>query len=88
MSYYDVTGDHPNLELYAKGEWVSYAQQLLTNAGFPPQDNQIDGYYGPLTKEAVRDFQGSNGLTVDGIVGPLTWAALESAGGGGGVTAP
>lgn len=72
------------LEECSSGEWVSYAQQLLTDAGFPPQDHQIDGLFGPLTKEAVRDFQGSNGLTVDGIIGPQTWAALEGGGGGGG----
>lgn len=82
--YHEVTGDHPQLSLHASGEWVSYAQQLLTNAGFPPQDHQIDGLFGPLTKEAVRDFQGSHHLHVDGIIGPDTWAALEGRGGGGG----
>ena len=83
--YHEVTGDHPELNLYAKGEWVTYAQQLLTNAGFPPMDHKIDGLYGPLTKEAVRDYQGSHPpLKVDGIIGPKTWAALEGGGGGGG----
>jgi hypothetical protein len=82
--YHEVTGDHPTLEQGASGEWVSYAQQLLTNAGYPPQDHQIDGLFGPLTKEAVRDFQGAHGLDPDGVIGPLTWAALEGGGGGGG----
>lgn len=36
----------------------------------------IDGIYGPKTKEAVKYFQRKNGLTVDGIVGPKTAAAL------------
>lgn len=36
----------------------------------------IDGIYGPLTKEAVKYFQRKNGLSVDGIVGPKTAAAL------------
>ncbi|HEU5472481.1 MAG TPA: peptidoglycan-binding domain-containing protein [Actinophytocola sp.] len=76
--YHEVTGDHPVLQRWASGEWVSYAQQLLTSAGYPPQDHQIDGLFGPLTQEAVRDFQGAHGLTVDGIIGPATWAALES----------
>ena len=36
----------------------------------------VDGIYGPLTREAVRYFQRKNGLSVDGIVGPQTAAAL------------
>lgn len=36
-----------------------------------------DGIFGPLTEEAVKEFQKANGLTVDGIVGDNTWAKLR-----------
>ena len=35
-----------------------------------------DGIFGPLTEEAVKEFQKSKGLKADGIVGAQTWAAL------------
>jgi hypothetical protein len=76
-TYHEVTGDHPELQEYTKGEWVLYAQQLLQKAGYEPQDHKIDGLFGPMTKEAVRDFQGAHHCKVDGIIGPETWAALE-----------
>lgn len=36
-----------------------------------------DGIFGPLTAEAVKDFQGVNGIKADGIVGPETWSKLN-----------
>lgn len=38
-----------------------------------------DGKFGPLTEEAVKEFQTAHGLVADGIVGAKTWAALKSA---------
>lgn len=38
-----------------------------------------DGKFGPLTEEAVKEFQKAHGLVADGIVGEKTWAALKSA---------
>ena len=37
-----------------------------------------DGIFGPLTEEAVKEFQKSHGLVVDGIVGAKTWAIIEA----------
>jgi peptidoglycan hydrolase-like protein with peptidoglycan-binding domain len=56
------------------GPTVRWAQYLLVRRVLSYQ--QIDGIFGPVTKNAVEEFQGERGLAVDGIVGPLTWAAL------------
>lgn len=37
-----------------------------------------DGIFGPLTEEAVKEFQKANGLVPDGIVGDKTWAKLTN----------
>ena len=49
-------------------------QQALKNAGF--YQGQVDGKMGPLTREAIRQFQRVHGLSVDGVVGKHTWAQL------------
>jgi hypothetical protein len=36
----------------------------------------VTGYYGPLTKKAVKRFQRRNGLKADGVAGPQTLAKL------------
>ena len=41
---------------------------------------KVDGVYGPETEEAVKHFQGVNGLAVDGVAGPQTTAALRGGG--------
>lgn len=35
-----------------------------------------DGKCGPITSQAIKDFQKKNGLDADGAVGPLTWKKL------------
>jgi peptidoglycan hydrolase-like protein with peptidoglycan-binding domain len=51
-------------------------QQALKNAGF--YQGAVDGKRGPLTKEAIREFQRVNGLKVDGVVGKQTWSKLSA----------
>jgi peptidoglycan hydrolase-like protein with peptidoglycan-binding domain len=38
----------------------------------------LDGYFGTGTRNAVVNFQRSQGLSPDGIVGCTTWEALTS----------
>jgi hypothetical protein len=38
----------------------------------------VDGDIGPLTEQAVREFQLSQAIEVDGIVGPITWRTCVS----------
>lgn len=40
----------------------------------------VDGVFGKLTEEAVKEFQRTNGLKPDGIVGDKTWAKLFPSG--------
>jgi hypothetical protein len=57
------------LRLCDKGEAVRAVQQRLGGL-------DVDGYFGPSTRAAVRAFQREHGLEVDGLVGPNTWSAL------------
>ncbi|MFH1690978.1 MAG: peptidoglycan-binding domain-containing protein [Candidatus Omnitrophota bacterium] len=50
-------------------------QKSLKNAGF--YSEEVDGKFGPKTKEAIEFFQAANGLKVDGKVGPVTWEQLK-----------
>ncbi len=64
------------LDMCGKGPAVLVAQAFL----WAFQHNLvIDGYFGPSTADAVRNFQLFRGLEVDGLIGPRTWRALTSA---------
>lgn len=66
----------PNLNMGSKRYAVQELQLKLNMAGaFPAL--KVDGMFGPLTRQAVRDFQEAQGLTIDGAVGPLTWVELN-----------
>ena len=57
------------LKLGSRGNEVKVLQEKL--------NLKEDGIFGPLTEEAVKDFQRSNGLEVDGIVGANTLSKLN-----------
>lgn len=56
------------LKLGSKGNDVKTLQRRLNLI--------VDGTFGKITEEAVKQFQKQNGLLVDGIVGPTTWTKL------------
>ena len=57
------------LKLGSRGKEVKLLQEKL--------NLKVDGIFGPLTEEAVKDFQRSNGLKVDGIAGANTLSKLN-----------
>ena len=71
----DTTHDSkPTLKQGCKGDWVTILQGRLVVAGYKIN---VDGVFGPKTKEAVMAFQAEHNLSVDGIVGPKTWEKLS-----------
>lgn len=59
----------------SRGAEVVELQNRLRALGF--YKGPINGFYGPLTESAVRDFQVSRGLPVDGIADANTLAAVR-----------
>jgi hypothetical protein len=73
-------GDEPAQQLeiieLSRGDespFVEILQHLLRARGF---GLEVDGVFGAVTEQAVRQFQGNQGIAVDGIVGPVTWSRL------------
>jgi len=50
-------------------------QTALNKLGADPQLT-VDGNYGRMTRNAVRDFQANMGIAVDGLAGPATWSCI------------
>ncbi len=64
------------LKLGSQGEAVRSLQTALKNMKF--YTGSITGSFGPLTKDAVRDFQRANKLSADGVAGPTTLNAIAN----------
>ena len=63
------------LTLGSRGAAVKLIQSLLIRIGYNP--GPVDGIFGQITREAVREFQLDNGLEPDGVVSPSTWSRFE-----------
>ncbi len=50
---------------------VVFVQTILKDLGY--YSLRITGYYDIATREAVKDFQKAQGISVDGVVGPVTF---------------
>ena len=57
-----------------RGDDVATLQSRLIEMGFNP--GRVDGIYGNVTENAVKEFQKSVGVKVDGICGPGTVISL------------
>lgn len=67
------------VRLGSTGNSVRIVQEALNAVGsVRPSISRVsvDGIFGPLTQNAVREFQRIFGLQADGIVGPITWDRL------------
>lgn len=60
-----------------EGEQVEKIQKRLQELGIYDY-SRITGYYGSITKDAVKDFQKAYGLKADGVVGEKTMEKLFS----------
>ena len=64
-----------SMRVGTRGENVTELQQQLRTLGYFNQEPT--GYYGEITKNAVMEFQRTNGISVDGIVGSGTQSTLN-----------
>ncbi len=61
----------------AEGDDIQSFQEQLVELGYL-EDNQVTGYYGTDTVEAVTKFQNRNHLSKDGKAGEMTLEAINS----------
>jgi peptidoglycan hydrolase-like protein with peptidoglycan-binding domain len=76
QSFSVVTGG--TMKIGSRGANVSAMQQLLASHPYIYPAARVTGYFGPLTREAVVQFQLAYDLAPDGVVGPFTRAKMNS----------
>ena len=60
-----------------RGDEVSKLQEFLARDPEVYPQGQVSGYFGALTKQAVKNFQKKHGISQAGKVGPQTLAKLN-----------
>ena len=73
---YAVVTAEPALHNGSQGEKVTKLQERLQALGY--YEGEVDGQFGPGTREAVVAFQERNGLDPDGYAGEETQKVLYS----------
>ncbi len=58
-----------------RGDSVKEIQKLLIDGGYYHYEK--DGIFGPITEEAIKNYQKDHGLIIDGIVGKQTYEHLS-----------
>ncbi|SDO28424.1 peptidoglycan-binding domain-containing protein, partial [Alkalicoccus daliensis] len=69
-----TVGALSELSVGDNGYLVEELQKDLNDLGLYKYD--IDGLFGPITEQAVKDFQAKYGIEQTGVAGPDTYAAL------------
>lgn len=62
----------------SRGDAVREVQCIINYWVVSGTPLEVDGLFGPATKEWVKNFQRAMGITADGIVGPITWSYLRA----------
>lgn len=83
-SMIDLTNVTENLKEGMKGDDVKQIEKALASLGYTltgkdGKNYGEDGYFGTLTRDAIKAFQELNGLKVTGIVDSETLTALQNA---------
>lgn len=76
-AYAEVTSAN-TLNVGSRGDAVTALQTFLASNPDIYPAGIVSGYYGPLTKEAVKQFQLHYDLDVDGIAGPMTKTKMNA----------
>jgi predicted chitinase len=72
--YLGVKSNDPHC--HSSGDAVKTWQQQMVKRNWKLD---VDGQFGPASKDAATQFQRNKGLKADGLVGPSTWAATWNA---------
>src|ERR1700737_1756231 len=71
---------NPSITVGAIGEEVTELHRKLLGRGFSIPNSEVERtFFGPATREALREFQRKQGLKITGMLDEATNAAIEEA---------